>query len=151
MVEEDFFLDNFGIVEMYQDHDIISLAEANFRTILIAIYFSFTSLSTVGFGDYHPRSNSERLMCALILLAGVATFSIILGNFIDILNEFKAMNEDLGDGDQLEMFFMVLKRFNGGKDLSQDFIERIEEFFDYKWCYDKNQAIDDPDELALLD
>ena len=45
-------------------------------------YYSFTSLSTVGFGDYHPRSNSERFFCAFILLFGVAIFSYIMGNFI---------------------------------------------------------------------
>ena len=95
----DFFYDYFGLIKMYDEDHHGSVSMANFRTGLIGIYFAFTSLSTVGFGDYHPRSDSERLMCAGILLAGVATFSIILGNFIDILNEFKAINEDLGDGD----------------------------------------------------
>jgi len=38
------------------------------------MYFSFTSLSTVGFGDYHPRSNSERLIGAAMLVFGVAIF-----------------------------------------------------------------------------
>ena len=41
-------------------------------------YFSFTTLSTVGFGDFNPRSNSERLFCAIILLVGVAIFSYIM-------------------------------------------------------------------------
>ena len=55
------------------------------RISLITTYFAFTSLSTVGFGDFHPRSNNERLICALILLFGVAIFSMIMGDFIDIL------------------------------------------------------------------
>tara|TARA_B110001450_G_C17380459_1_gene383465 strand:- start:452 stop:586 length:135 start_codon:yes stop_codon:yes gene_type:complete len=42
-------------------------------------YFTFTSLSTVGFGDLNPRSNSERILTAVILLFGVAIFSYILG------------------------------------------------------------------------
>ena len=53
---------------------------------IIATYFAFTSLSTVGFGDYHPRSDIERLLCAFILLFGVAIFSYIMGNFISILD-----------------------------------------------------------------
>jgi hypothetical protein len=51
-------------------------------TAIIAIYFSFTSLSTVGFGDYHPRSDPERLLVAFILLFGVAIFSYCMGIFI---------------------------------------------------------------------
>ena len=55
---------------------------------IIVTYFAFTSLSTVGFGDYHPRSNIERVVCAFILLFGVAIFSYIMGNFITILDQY---------------------------------------------------------------
>ena len=50
-------------------------------------YFAFTSLSTVGFGDFNPKSNAERLACAFILLFGVAIFSVVMANFSDILLE----------------------------------------------------------------
>ncbi len=51
-------------------------------TIVIAMmYFAFTSLSTVGFGDINPRSNIERLLGAFMLLLGVAIFSVFMGNF----------------------------------------------------------------------
>ena len=43
------------------------------------MYYSFTSLSTVGFGDFHPRSDFERLVCAAMLTFGVAIFSILMG------------------------------------------------------------------------
>ena len=49
------------------------------------IYYAFTSLSTVGFGDLAPRSDSERLFVAFMLLFGVAIFSYIMGVFIEIL------------------------------------------------------------------
>ena len=60
--------------------------QSNLREILIVVYFSFTSLSTVGFGDLHPKSDAERLLCCFVLLFGVAIFSYIMGNFITILN-----------------------------------------------------------------
>ena len=63
--------------------------DADNRSAIIAIYFAFTSLSTVGFGDYHPRSDLERLFIAFVLLVGVSIFSFIMGNFISILNQFK--------------------------------------------------------------
>jgi hypothetical protein len=49
------------------------------------VYFAFTSLSTVGFGDFNPRSDLERLMTALLLLTGVSVFSYIMGNLIEII------------------------------------------------------------------
>jgi hypothetical protein len=56
------------------------------RNLLISLYFGFTTLSTVGFGDYAPRGNIERFIGAFILLFGVAIFSYIMGNFIEILD-----------------------------------------------------------------
>tara|TARA_B110000285_G_scaffold233994_1_gene309465 strand:- start:201 stop:623 length:423 start_codon:yes stop_codon:yes gene_type:complete len=55
---------------------------------IISIYFAFTSLSTVGFGDFAPRGNIERMIGSFILVLGVAIFSYIMGNFIAILDEF---------------------------------------------------------------
>ena len=43
------------------------------RNLLISLYFAFTSLSTVGFGDYYPVSSFEHLSGSVLLLAGVAT------------------------------------------------------------------------------
>ena len=40
-----------------------------------SMYYAFTSLSTVGFGDFgdmHPENNFERGFCAFILLALLA-------------------------------------------------------------------------------
>ena len=45
----------------------------------------FTTLSTVGFGDYNPKSEVERVIMTFILLIGVACFSWIMGQFIQIL------------------------------------------------------------------
>ena len=101
-------------------------------TILVT-YYMFTSLSTVGFGDYHPRSNFERVYCAMILLFGVAIFSYIMGNFIDILSEFKEFHKDIGDGDNLSKFFGTMKYFNGQKVIPLELKNKIEAHFDYRW------------------
>jgi hypothetical protein len=58
---------------------------------LVAMYFSFTSLSTVGFGDFYPKSDVERLVGAFMIMFGVAIFSMFMGIFIEILEGFKAM------------------------------------------------------------
>ena len=54
--------------------------------VLIMMYWSFTTLSTVGFGDYYPISNHERGMMCFGFLAGVACFSYVNGAFLEILN-----------------------------------------------------------------
>lgn len=52
---------------------------------LRVFYFMFTTLSTVGFGDFHPRADAERIFVVFILLLGVAVFSYFMGNFVEII------------------------------------------------------------------
>ena len=79
------------------------------------MYYAFTSLSTIGFGDYNPKSDIERILCAFILLFGVAIFSFVMGTFIDILQEITQLTKDLDEGDKLAKFFGRIVRFNGNK------------------------------------
>ena len=110
----------------------------NFQKTIAITYFSFTSLSTVGFGDMHPRNDIERGLTAFVLLFGVAIFSIILGNFIDISDQFMNLNAEWNDGDNLSKFFGLIKQFNKGQDIKFDLKVQIENFFDYRWSNDKN-------------
>ena len=54
-------------------------------------YFAITTLSTIGYGDFHPVSTEERMMASLILMFGVAVFSFIMGQFIEILMNYNQL------------------------------------------------------------
>ena len=99
----------------------------------LLIYYACTSLSTVGFGDYHPVSSPERLATVFILLFGVMVFSYIMGEFIDILNSYKDMEADLDNGEELQKFFGLLKFLNHDVPINYDLKDKIESHFDYKW------------------
>ena len=88
--------------------------------IVLMQYFAFTSLSTVGFGDIHPKSNIERGATSVILLMGVAIFSYIMGMFTEILNTFLSLNASLSDDENLAKFFGLIQRFNKNKSLNSE-------------------------------
>jgi voltage-gated potassium channel len=56
------------------------------RTIVTALYFSIVSMSTVGYGDIVPRSDTARLFTASIIVLGITVFatsvSAVLGPVI---------------------------------------------------------------------
>lgn len=90
--------------------------KSNEFNLIILVYFAFTTLTTVGFGDYAPRSDIERAVWSIILVIGVATFSLILSEFIKIIGQVKSMYEEFSaEDDQLRIFLSVLKRFNHNK------------------------------------
>ena len=69
--------------------------------MLKLVYFAFTSLTTVGFGDFHPRSNVERLFIAFGLLVGVAVFSLVIGNLLEMIEAYKKFHEIYEDSENL--------------------------------------------------
>ena len=94
--------------------------KSNWDKLISLYYFTFTSLSTVGLGDYHPKSNSERLLGSFILLFGVAMTSFVMQNFSDMLVKIREVNKGFDDQESLCMFFGTLERFNGDVKLNPD-------------------------------
>jgi hypothetical protein len=45
------------------------------------MYFTFTTLSSLGLGDLYPHTDAERILCTLFLLFGVAIYSFVSENF----------------------------------------------------------------------
>ena len=127
---EGYFRLCYGLEELPMQVDLLRL-----------MYYMFTSLSTVGFGDFHPKSNLERVVIAFFLLFGVACFSYIMGTFIEILDKFKAVADDINYGDDLAKFFGILNKFNNHEDIDIKLKERIETYFDYRWTVDKNNIV----------
>ena len=52
--------------------------ETPFRKVLISTYFGFTTLSTIGLGDFYPVSDHERFVAAFLMLFGVLIQSFIM-------------------------------------------------------------------------
>jgi hypothetical protein len=53
-----------------------------------SVYWAFTTLSTVGFGDIIARTNGEKLFCMLVMLLGVSCYAYILGSVSIVISHF---------------------------------------------------------------
>lgn len=124
---------------------------SNFDNTILLYYFSFTSLSTVGFGDYAPRSNLERVIGAMMLMLGVAIFSYIMGIFIEILEACKNLTVEYGEGERLAMFMGTLRKFNKNVAIDADFTLEIVEYFSYRWKCDKSREFNTEQGLNCMD
>ncbi len=113
----------------------------DYTSLIRVWYWAMTTLASVGYGDLRPVNKSERLITAFIFLCGVAAFSFIMGNFVDMLNEFRTVTAENEDHGGLTKFFGLLARFNRGHPIPKETMLRIEEYFDYYWAYDLNYAM----------
>ena len=107
--------------------------KSHLEATLAMMYWAFTTLSTVGLGDYYPMSNYERALSSFGFLMGVAVFSYIMGNFAEIIQFILDINNELEEGEQLTIFLSLLKSFNNDEDIKLELKEQIENYFDYRW------------------
>lgn len=78
-----------GTVDTFvKNNGLVGDDVSDYRRVIVSCYFALTTLSTVGYGDYYPISNGERIYSILIMLAGVAFFSYIMGSFIAIISNY---------------------------------------------------------------
>ena len=53
---------------------------------LAALYWTFTTMSTVGYGDITARTGLEQTLSIILMLFGVVFFSFIIGSISSIFN-----------------------------------------------------------------
>mgnify|MGYP002630526071 CR=1 FL=1 len=67
---------------------------ANIDRQILSTYFAFTTLSSVGLGDFVPISDNERIATVFILLFGVTVYSFIGENFNRMILHLKEFDKD---------------------------------------------------------
>lgn len=78
---------------------------------MTSLYFALTILSTVGYGDYYPVSNIEMLTALVVMLGGVAFFSYIMGNLLEIFDSYESKMGIVDRKGDLDYWIISLQRF----------------------------------------
>ena len=78
------------------------------------------------------------IFACCVFLSGVSVVSYLMGIYSEILKKFQKLNLDLDEGDQLELFFSLMKKLNGNVDIQSNLKKKIELHFDNKWKTDRN-------------
>lgn len=70
-----------------------------------AVYWTITTLATVGYGDVHPQTLPQMMYACLVIIVGVSFFGFILGNMATLLFRMDAERErHLSRVDRAEAF-----------------------------------------------
>jgi hypothetical protein len=67
------------------DHCLAGPASADKLTHLDSLYFTITTLTTTGFGDWHPSSEACRGVVVIQLITGFILFVVMLGVVLSVL------------------------------------------------------------------
>ena len=95
-------------------------------------YYGLTTLSTIGFGDFSPKSTEEKFIISFAMMLGVTVFSYIMGNLIDILAGYNSLQLKK-DTKDLTKWMALLSKFSDGEKLNRTLTNQIEQHFEYYW------------------
>ena len=62
---------------------------------LIGIYFTVTTITTVGYGDISASTTGERIMCIILMLIGVVSYSYAIGSLSSLLTSLDSKTAKL--------------------------------------------------------
>ena len=65
------------------------------RKYLLSIYWSISTVLTVGYGDLHAETNSERLISVIWMMIGVIFYSFTIGLLTSILGKIDSRASQL--------------------------------------------------------
>ena len=82
-----------------------------FHTMLICFFFSLTTVTTTGFGDYVAQNVPERIFSTILMLFGVLYFSFLMSLLMEEINIVGDDNQTV----EAQKLITQLRKFNKGK------------------------------------
>jgi hypothetical protein len=114
---------------------------SEYDRVVVCMYFILTTITTVGYGDFYPMSAIERVYVIGVQLFGVAFYSYIMGNFIEIISNYDKKMGIVDKGSELQNWLTLLTRFTNNKPLNNEIVSEIEDHFKYFWSQYKLASI----------
>ncbi|KAL1021925.1 hypothetical protein UPYG_G00019980 [Umbra pygmaea] len=94
-----------------------------------ALYFTFSSLTSVGFGNVSPNTNSEKIFSICVMLIGSLMYASIFGNVSAIIQRLYSGTA------RYHLQMLRVREFIRFHQIPNPLRQRLEEYFQHAWTY----------------
>ena len=109
---------------------------------IASLYWAFTTMTTVGYGDILPVTRDERIVAILVMIIGATLFGYVIGNVAAT-----TMSHDIAKA-RKEDRLLEVSSYLREKHVSRSVRKKVEEFFHY--LYETRSAFDEQEILSEL-
>ncbi|KAL7053947.1 hypothetical protein AAHC03_026675 [Spirometra sp. Aus1] len=96
---------------------------------ITALYFTFSSLTSIGFGNVSPNTNAEKIFSIIIMLVGSLMYASIFGNVSAIIQRLYSGTA------RYHAQMLRIKEFIRFHQIPGPLRQRLEEYFIHAWAY----------------
>ncbi len=100
-----------------------------FSRYIAALYWSTTTLATVGYGDITPHNDIQRLYSVFVMFTGVGVFGYVIGGIASLVANLDLERVEHQRKRILVNAFMSQRRF------PRQLVEKVNEFYYYLWSH----------------
>jgi hyperpolarization activated cyclic nucleotide-gated potassium channel 2 len=118
--------------------------KSNWEQYVTSLYWAFTTIATVGYGDIAPITLEEKIFAMTTMIISSGVFAYTLGSIGTLVSEQNALENTYREAMVSVNSYMKSKRL--GKDLQL----RVRRYLDYLWEKKKKNKIDEKEVLELL-
>ena len=108
-----------------------------------SLYFTVTTITTVGYGDILATNSIEQFFCIFIMLMGVVGFSLATSTLTNIVSDYESSNKKLNEK------MDVLKRVYDEYYLPIDLYDRVKKSLTYMFTTDMDELNEFMDVLPM--
>ncbi|KAM7538800.1 hypothetical protein Aperf_G00000048150 [Anoplocephala perfoliata] len=94
-----------------------------------ALYFTFSSLTSIGFGNVSPNTNAEKIFSIVVMLVGSLMYASIFGNVSAIIQRFYSGTA------RYHAQILRVKEFIRFHQIPGSLRQRLEDYFIHVWAY----------------
>uniref|UniRef100_A0A673G6U6 Voltage-gated inwardly rectifying potassium channel KCNH2 n=1 Tax=Sinocyclocheilus rhinocerous TaxID=307959 RepID=A0A673G6U6_9TELE len=94
-----------------------------------ALYFTFSSLTSVGFGNVSPKTNSEKIFTICVMLIGALMYASIFGNVSAIIQRLYSGTA------RYHTQMLRVREFIRFHQIPNPLRQKLEEYFQHAWSY----------------
>jgi hypothetical protein len=92
-----------------------------------SLYWTITTMTTVGFGDITPNRNIEYVFTSLMMLLGASLYAFIIGNIASLLSKIDTAKINFWN--RIEAISQYLRY----RQVPSDINERVKKYYEYLW------------------
>eukprot|EP00347_Sterkiella_histriomuscorum_P008075 403346469 len=109
-----------------------------------SLYWSFTTMCTVGYGDFHPNTTYERMTSMVIMILSSGIFAFIIGDIGRIVSGFNGLAA------QFRESMIYVDKFLKQKQIPNQLRSQVKRYLEYNWELKKLYKIEEKELMDLL-
>jgi hypothetical protein len=130
--------------QTWQSENMILTDHSLFDIYITSLYWAFTTMSTVGYGDVVPFTASEKIYAIFAMIMACGSFAYTVGSIGNLVSKSSA------EATEYREQVMAVNRYMRKKELPKDLQFRVRRYLEYLWDNKKQNYLNEKEILSLL-